>query len=161
MRNPPRPLGDEDALESLPLKLLVVSVVATMSIVPAADALESLENREFVSRCTAQLQGIVRICQILSVEGPGAVRTMSLDLRSQGSVGMSCLSIGAAYGLPGMCSVALELSNGARIIATAEQPSVWICSQDMGTLVLHSCVQELRLGCAAAPGGVCVEAEAV
>ncbi len=152
--------GDEDALESLPLKLLVVSVVATMSIVPAAEALKSLENREFVSRCTSQIQSLIRTCQIMSVEGPGSARTVSLDLGSRGTLRMSGLEIGGAYGRPDMCSVVLELSSGAKIIATAEQPAVWICSEEGGGLVLRSCELDLRLSCVVAPGGVCIVARA-
>ena len=147
---------DEEGLVSLPLKLLVISVVATMSIIPAADALESMHYKEFVSRCSAQLQGIIRTCQLLSVEGPGAARGVTLDLRSQGTPGMACLSIGGGYGRPGMCSAVLELSNGNRIIATAEQPSVWICSEELEVLLVYSCLLELRFECTIVPGGVCV-----
>ena len=65
--------GDTRALEALPLRLLVIAIAAGLSVVPAAEALESLRDRSFLQRCETQLDTIIGTCQMISMEGYGAV----------------------------------------------------------------------------------------
>ena len=136
---------DRRALEALPLRLLVIAVVAGLSIIPASDALDSLKNRSFLQRCEMQLELTIRTSQMMSLEGYGAVRTVKLDFRSDGSLRMDSLTIGGAWGQPGMSSVIMELSSGNRLIRTSLEPVIWMASADGGELCVGSDMFALRL----------------
>lgn len=120
---------DRRALEALPLRLLVIAVVAGLSVIPAAEALESLRDRTFLQRCELQLDTAIRTSQMIAMEGYGAVRTVQLDFRSDGKLRMASVTIGDGWGEPGMASIVLELSTGRRMIRTAMEPAVWITSE--------------------------------
>ena len=113
---------DRFALEALPLRLLIIAVVAGLSIVPASDALESLRTRTFLQRCEVQLEMVIRTSQMISLEGYGAARTVQLDFRSDGGLRMRSLTIGGGWGEPSMSSAVLELSSGSRLVRTALEP---------------------------------------
>jgi len=136
---------DTRALEALPLRLLVIAIAAGLSIVPAAEALESLRDRSFLQRCEVQLDAIIGTCQIISMEGYGSVRTMSLNFGSEGRLRMASLMIGDSWAEPGMTSVVLELTSGGRMIRTASEPAVWITSTNHEGLRIDSESFSLRL----------------
>jgi hypothetical protein len=136
---------DTRALEALPLRLLVIAIAAGLSVVPAAEALESLRDRSFLQRCEVQLDAVIGTCQIISMEGYGAVRTVSLDFRSEGRLRMASLTLGDGWAEPGMTSVVLELTSGSRMIRTASEPAVWITSADHEGLRVDSQSFSLRL----------------
>jgi len=149
---------DTRALEALPLRLLVIAIAAGLSVVPAAEALESLRDRSFLQRCEVQLDAIIGTCQMISMEGYGAVRTVSLDFRSEGRLRMASLMIGDSWAEPGMTSVVLELTSGGKMIRTASEPAVWITSADHEGLRIDSESFSLRLsvgGSSSVPVIVC------
>ncbi len=133
-----RLIADTRALEALPLRLLVIAIAASLSVVPAAEALESLRDRSFLQRCETQLDTIIGTCQMISMEGPGAVRTLLMDFRSDGRVRMASLSVGDGWREPGMTSVVMEFTSGAMMIRTASEPAVWITSEDHKGLRVNS-----------------------
>ena len=124
---------------------MVVSVVAVLSVLPAAEALDTLRDRAFTDRCAVQLGKVVSLAQIVSMEGAGASRVLRLDFRSEGALSMQSLSIGGGPGDPYMASIALELSSGARMIRSAEEPFVWMASETLGAVEVHSAVFDLRM----------------
>ncbi len=136
---------DHAALESLPLKLLVVAVVASLSIIPAAEALEGMRTHEFIRKAEAQLAEIVACAEILMVNGPGNVRTISLDFSVDGKAGFSHLTLGDTKDGANCSSVILELRNGAHMIRTADQPSAWLSSANGSGLEISSPVFDLRM----------------
>jgi len=136
---------DNAGLESLPLKLMVVAVVASLSIIPAAEALDGMRAREFIRKAELQLATIVACVETLTVEGPGNVRTISLDFSGDGRVGFSHLTIGDAKDGANVSSIILELRNGALIIKMADQPPVWMCSSAGISLQISSPVLDLRM----------------
>jgi hypothetical protein len=136
---------DRDALESLPLKLIIVALVATMSVVPAGQALESFRNRDFAARAQIELETIISAAQTLMVEGPGSVRTIHLDFRGDGSMAFGRLSIGDARGGPNMSSAILHMSGGAFLARTATEPTVWMMSISGGSLTVDVQTCDLRL----------------
>ena len=150
---------DHEGLESLPLKLLVVAVVASVSIVPASRALELFENREFVLRAEAQIEQIVGEAQRISINGPGNVRTLSIDLYSKSEVRFSRLTLGDREGGPNMSSAIIELSNGGRVVSSAEDFSLWIRTPDGNALTTTSPIFDLRLSCILDGASTCVVAE--
>lgn len=136
---------DNAGLESLPLKLMVVAVVASLSIIPAAEALDGLRTREFFRKAELQLSRIVACAETLAVEGPGNIRTISLDFSGEGTVGFSRLTIGDAIDGANVSSIILELRNGAYLIKMADQPPAWMRSSSGGSLRISSPVLELRM----------------
>jgi hypothetical protein len=113
---------DDRALESLPLRLLIVAAVAAMSVVPAADALETLQDRDFLSRAGLMMDKVVHAAQMLSMQGPGASVTVELDLTSEGGLRAVRLVIGDEPGGAYASAVVLELSSGARMVRQALDP---------------------------------------
>ena len=137
--------ADTAGLESIPLKLIIVAVVATMSVVPAAQALTGLENREFARRAEVQLDLIVTTAQVLTVQGPGNVRTISLDFRGEGSLQFDRLCIGDPMGGTNSSSVKLILNNGAVLTRIAQDPPCTICSSSLACFVSSQDCIELRM----------------
>ena len=129
---------DGDALESLPLRLMIVAVVAGMSIAPAAEALKTLANQGFIQRCEAELDGLIRSSQSVLMEGSGSSRVLGLDFASEGSMYVEMVAIGGERGGPYMACVMLLLSNGNSIIRSATAPPVWLASSDLGRLEVRS-----------------------
>jgi len=152
--------ADVAGLESLPLRLMIVAVVASMSVVPAARMLDTLEDKEFVDRAKLQLENIVAAAQLLSVEGPGGVRTLSLDFSGRGDLRFRSLVLGGESGSANMSSVQLLLSSGSRILRTATAPEVWLVSPEGAALEVSSPVFELRLSALLAEGQLRMQAEA-
>jgi hypothetical protein len=136
---------DYAGLESLPLKLMVVAVVASLSIIPAAEALDGMRTREFIRKAELQLATVVACAETLTVEGPGSVRTISLDFSGEGTVGFSCLTIGDVEDGANVSSIILELRSGAFIIKMVDQPPAWMCSAAGRSLQISSPVLDLRM----------------
>ena len=120
--------SDDDALESLPLRLLIVAAVAAMSIVPAAEALDTLQDRDFVSRAGLTMDEIIHTAQMLSMQGPGASRTVEVDLSSDGSLKAVRLVVGDDPDGAYTNALVLELSSGGRIIRIAQDPTARMAS---------------------------------
>ncbi len=136
---------DIAGVESLPMKLIIVAVVATMSVVPAAQALSGLENREFARRSEIQLELIVTAAQVLTVQGPGNARTLSIDFSTNGKLGFDRFTIGDRVGGPNSSSVILAFNNGAVMIRIADDPGCVICTSDMVGLTCTQCEFNLRM----------------
>ena len=117
---------DDNGLESLPLRLMIVAVVAGMSIAPAAEALKTLTSQSFLQRCEAELEGLIRSSQSVLMEGAGSSRMLGLNLASDGHVRVEMVAIGGERGSPYMACVMLHLSNGNSIIRSAIAPPVWL-----------------------------------
>ncbi len=136
---------DDHGLESLPLKLMVVAIVASLSIIPAAEAMDSLRVRDFMRRADTQLAQLVSCAEMLTIDGPGNVRTFSLDFSGHGKERFSRLMIGDSPDGPNRSSVILELRGGGFIVRSACNPPARMCSTDKGCLVLDSPVSEIRM----------------
>lgn len=115
---------DDSALESIPLRLMIVAVVVSMSVVPASEALGTLRNGDFIRRAEAQLEVITSMAEVLAVEGPGGTRTVELDFSSAGSLRFQSMVIGDSEDGPNASAVVMRLSNGGTIVRTADDPPV-------------------------------------
>lgn len=146
---------DLAALESLPLRLLIVAVVAAMAVAPAAGALEALQDRDFVTRSRLAMERVVHAAQMLSMQGPGAAQTVDLDLSSEGALRALRLRVGDAPGGPYANAVVLELSSGGVFISLADDPPVSMCSSSLGGLEIAAERFSLRLE-ARMTGGACL-----
>lgn len=158
------PMGfskDHDALESLPLRLLIIALVAGMSVVPAAQALEALEDRDFLSRAGIVMDKVVHTAQMLSMQGPGASRTVELDLSSGGSLRAVRLVVGDSPEGPYANVLVLELSSGAKMVRMALDPPVRMSSQFGAGLEVGSERFSLRLETHMADGPCIVLVEVV
>lgn len=129
---------DDAGLESLPLRLMIVAVVAGLSIAPAADALEALEDRSFLHRCDVELLRLISASQAVAMEGVGSNRTLGIDLATEGRLHVDRVAIGDAWGDPYMTSVVLDMSSGRRVIRSASEPFVWLASGDLDQLLVSS-----------------------
>jgi len=136
---------DRRGLESLPLKLMIIAVVASLSIVPAAEALDNLRNRDFANRVELQLDGMVSTAQFLAIGGPGGVRTISLDFTSEGGVAFERMIIGDGEGRANMSSIVLRFTNGAVMIKTCSDPPVWMRTKEGQGLLIESPHSDLRM----------------
>ena len=129
---------DRHALESLPLRLMVVAIVAGLSVIPAAGALDALRDRSFLDRCSLQLNAIVSTAEVVGIEGTGARRSVEVDLSSDGALRAVELAIGGGPGEPTRSSIILELSSGRRMICQADEPFTWLASPAHERLVTSS-----------------------
>ncbi|OGS56205.1 MAG: hypothetical protein A3K60_08815 [Euryarchaeota archaeon RBG_19FT_COMBO_56_21] len=145
--------SDRRAVEAIPLRLMIVAVVAAMSVLPAAQALETLKTREFLARASQQLDDIVGTADVLSVEGPGSVRTLSLDFTSSGRVGFASIDVGDLLEGVNSTTIVLRLTNGGTLIRTISNEGIGISTRDGGSLHLSSARFELRMA-AQYEGGV-------
>lgn len=136
---------DFNALESIPLKLLVVAAVAGLSVIPAADALESMRNKDFAASAQLQMERIAHAAGLVAMEGPGSVRTISLDFSSEGSLGFFRLTLGDSEGGPAMNCVALKLNTGAYLTCMVDDPPAWIRSISGEGLSIFDPVFDLRM----------------
>ncbi len=150
---------DCSGLESLPLKLIVVAVVASLSVIPAAQALEVLRTREFEREAALQLAAIVSCAEVLSLRGPGNVRTIPVDLRGGGGACFSSLTIGDTRSGTNASSIVLETSGGHRMIRMADRPPVWLCSVEGTALVVCAPVFGLRMSVPLTGESACVLVE--
>lgn len=140
-----RIVSDCAGVESMPMKLMIVALVACLSVVPASEALDSLRNRDLVRRAAMEMQELVTAAQVMAIQGPGNVRTLSFDLRSEGSLRFDILTIGDSHDGANVSSAMLRFTNGAMLIRTAVDPYVWLRSASGDALVIDSPVFELRL----------------
>jgi hypothetical protein len=136
---------DCTGLESIPLKLMIVAVVASLSVIPASHALQGLENRDFVRRAGLGLNMIISTAQTLTTEGPGSVRTLSLDFNGGGSLRPDSLTIGDRIGGPNGSSAFLRLGNNAMIMRSATNPPVMMTGLGQTALVTNSFVLGLKM----------------
>ena len=139
--------SDSSGLESIPLKLMIVAVIAALSVVPAANALENLEDRDFLRRAEAQLDRIVAAAEILGVQGPGSLRVLDLDFTGDGSLRFLELVLGDALGGPRASSVILTLSTGAKVVRQANDPPVEMSAGGDECLIIRSEVSRIRMEC--------------
>jgi hypothetical protein len=138
---------DRSGLESLPLKLMIVAVVASLSIIPASEALDSLRVRDFARKTELQLDLIIGTAQVVGIEGPGSVRTLDLDLDGGTRRRFASLSIGDHRGGANMSSVVLRFVGGGSTVRSAFDPPVWMTGPDGESLVIDTPIFKLKLSC--------------
>lgn len=138
-------VGDQDALESLPLKLLIVAIVASMSVIPAGEALDGLRDRDFVARAKLELETVISVAQTLMLDGPGGARTIHMDFEGGGSRAFALLTIGDERGGPNMSAAVLRMKSGASLVRTATGPEVWMMGRSHDSLVIDEPRCDLRL----------------
>lgn len=126
---------------------MIVAIVASMSVMPAAEALESLRNGDFLRRAEAQLEVVISTAEVLAIEGPGGARVIELDFGSEGSLGFRSMMVGDSDGGPNVSAVVLRLSNGGTIVRFADDPPVMMTSPGGCGLLIASCSCTLRLSC--------------
>jgi len=143
---------DVGALESLPLKLIIVAVVVTMSVVPAADALESLRDKDFLRRAETQLDELVWTAEVVSMEGPGSSRKLALDFSSEGRLRFEKLTLGDHPDGPNSTAARLTLSTGASVIRTADMPPAPMSGPDGQAVVVCSISATMVLRCVVEDG---------
>lgn len=152
---------DPEGLESLPLRLLIVAAVAAMSVAPAAEALDTLQDRDFLTRAGLTLDKVVHVAQMLSMQGPGAARTVDVDLSSEGGLRAVRLVIGDCPDGPRRYAVVLELSSGAVLTRSAEDPPACMTSLLCASLETRSTELSLRMQAQVIDGGCVVLVEVV
>ena len=138
---------DRSGLESLPLKLMIVAVVASLSIIPASEALDSLRVRDFARKAELQLDLVIGTAQVVGIEGPGSVRTLDLDLDGGTRMRFASLSIGDHRGGANMSSVVLRFVGGGLTVRSASNPPVWMTGLDGESLVIDTPIFKLTLSC--------------
>jgi hypothetical protein len=138
---------DRFGLESLPLKLMVVAVVASLSIIPASEALDSLRARDFARKAELQLGLVIGTAQVVGIEGPGSVRTLNIDLGGGSRARFASLSIGDHRGGANMSSAVLRLAGGGTTVRSASDPPVWMTDPDGESLVIDTPRFRLTLSC--------------
>jgi len=138
---------DRSGLESLPLKLMIVAVVASLSIIPASEALDGLRVRDFARKAELQLDLVIGTAQVVGIEGPGSVRTLDFDLDGGTRMRFASLSIGDHRGGANMSSVVLRLVGGGSTVRSASNPPVWMTGLDGESLVIDTPRFKLTLSC--------------
>jgi len=136
---------DCHAVESLPLRLMIFAIVVGLSVLPAAEALDTFRNRDLIRRAALELDEIMAAAQMMAIQGPGNVRTLAVDLRGDGSLRFDTLSIGDSEDGPNLSSAVLRFKNGAVLSRSALEPPVWLRSASGGAVTVDSPLFELRL----------------
>jgi hypothetical protein len=138
---------DRSGLESLPLKLMIVAVVASLSIIPASEALDGLRVRDFARKAELQLDQVIGTAQVVGIEGPGSVRTLDVDLDGGARMRFASLSIGDHRGGANMSSVVLRFVGGGTTVRSASNPPIWMTGLDGESLVINTPKFKLTLSC--------------
>jgi len=136
---------DHGGLESLPLKLMIVAVIASLSIIPAGNALDKMRTRDYVNKVELQLEWVASTAELLAIGGPGGVRTIELDFTGQSGVKFESLTIGDEDGGPNMSSVVLRFLDRGVMVETCSDPPVWLRAKDGKGLVIDTPRIDLRL----------------
>ncbi|OGS44270.1 MAG: hypothetical protein A3K76_07210 [Euryarchaeota archaeon RBG_13_57_23] len=136
---------DRSAVEAIPLRLMIVAVVAALSVLPAAQALETLRTRDFLARASQQLDDIAGTVAVVSVEGPGSVRTLSLDFTTSGRVGFASMEIGDLPDGVNSTAIVLRLTNGGTMMRSVSNEGVAISARDGGALHTSGARFDLRM----------------
>lgn len=136
---------DIRAVESIPLRLMIVAIVVGMSILPASEALNAFRNRDLVRRAAMELDEMIAVAQVMAIQGPGNVRTLTFDLRGDGSLRFDRLTIGDYAEGANISSVVLRFTNGAIMTRSALEPAVWLRSDAGGCLTVYHALFQLRL----------------
>lgn len=139
---------DCTGLESLPLKLMIVAVVASLSIIPASEALDGLRVRDFAKRAELQLDLIIGTAQVVGIEGPGSARTIDFDLSGGEKMRFESITMGDHSGGANMSSVVLEFTGGRLMVRSAFDPPIWMVSREGTSLIVNSPTFKLRMSCA-------------
>jgi len=129
----------------VPLRLMIVAVVVGLSVLPASQALDSFRNRDLVRRAALELDELMAVAQVMAIQGPGNVRTLSMDLRGDGSLRFDRITIGDSEEGPNATSAVLRFTNGAVLSRSADEPAVWLRGESGQGLTVDSPVFELRL----------------
>ena len=153
--------SDHDGLESLPLKLMIVAAVASLSIVPASEALDNMRIKDLLNRAELQLDSLISTAKLLATGGPGGARTVQLDFTSDCRLAFERIVIGDGKGGPNMSSIVLSFTNGAVMVKTCLDPSVWMRDGDGHELVIESACSEVRLSAQVDGSAMFILAEAV
>ncbi len=138
---------DRSGLESLPLRLMIVAVVASLSVIPASETLDNLQARDFARRAGLQLDLIIGTAQAVGIEGPGSARTLDIDLDGGTRVRFASLSLGDHRGGVNMSSAVLRLVGGGLTTRSASDPPVWMTGIDGESLVIDKPTFKLLLSC--------------
>ncbi len=138
---------DNSGLESLPLKLMIVAVVASLSIIPASEALDNLRARDYARRAELQLDMVIGMAQVVGIEGPGSARTLDVDLDGGTRVRFASITIGDHRGGANMSSVVLRFFGGGSTVRSASDPPVWMTGLDGQGLVVYTPRFKLTLSC--------------
>lgn len=138
-------IADCQGVETIPLRLMIVAVVVGLSVLPASEALDTFRNRDLVKRAALELDEMMAVAQVMAIQGPGNVRTLTFDLRGDGSLRFDRITIGDSDDGPNMSSAVLRFTNGAVLSRSAHEPAVWLRSASGGALTVESPVFELRL----------------
>jgi len=136
---------DSKAVESLPLRLMIVSLVVSMAVMPAAEALDGMRTREFLRRAELQLDQILGSVQTLYLQGPGAARTINLDFSSEGRATFSFLALGDEPGGPNASVARLVLSDGRELARVAKETAAQVSGPDDQGLTIGTDRFGLRL----------------
>jgi len=136
---------DSRAVESLPLRLMIVSLVVSMTVMPAAEALDGMRTREFLRRAELQLDQILGSIQTLYLQGPGAARTIDLDFSSESRARFLFLALGDAPGGPNASVARLVLSDGRELARVAQETAAQVSGPDDQGLTVRTDRFGLRL----------------
>lgn len=123
-----------------------------MSVVPAADALESLKDKDFLRRAEAQIEQFVWTAEAVALEGPGSKRTVVMDFTSDGGLRFERLTIGDRAGGPNATAARLTLSTGASIVRLTDTPAVWMSGPMWEAVVVSSTTATVSVMCALESG---------
>lgn len=138
-------IADCQGVETIPLRLMIVAVVVGLSVLPASEALDTFRNRDLVRRAALELDEMMAVAQVMAIQGPGNVRTLTFDLRGDGSLRFDRITIGDSDDGPNMSSAILRFTNGGVLSRSAHEPAVWLRSASGDALTVDSPVFELRL----------------
>jgi len=134
-------------LESVPLRLMIICVVAALSVVPAAEGLQEMKSRDFLRRATLELERTISAAEVVGVEGPGSVRTVALDFTGGVSQRFLSLSVGDRQGGPNESTIIMKLTSGATVLKSASEPPACLRSSAGESLVITDPEPTIRLSC--------------
>jgi hypothetical protein len=136
---------DQRGIEGMPLKLLLTSLLISLTLPCVLGALQGYERSTLVVELKLVVQKIRSAAISAYLAGPGNVRTVSIDLDGVGS----CITLGGRPGSDNSTVIRYYLQGSEMGSAFLLEPEVSIVSERGDQLRIEGPRAELRLECVA------------
>ncbi|MCE5296723.1 MAG: hypothetical protein LLG16_06430 [Euryarchaeota archaeon] len=147
-------IGDRSALEGMPLKLVIISMLIALTVPTVYGALGNFEEVTVTNSLKNEVEELASIVQDLIMMGPGNQRTVTVSVPSDGSF----LTIGGAS-RSDMMSIGYGTKGGEVVRYYLTDPNVLFVTPTIGGLVIEGPGCEMCFRCVEGPSGRSIEVE--
>jgi hypothetical protein len=149
---------DRRALEGLPLKLMIISLLLSIAFPLVLGSLAQYESTVAGAEVRSQAERIKAAASSAYISGPGNVRTVRVELPQSDVAGRACLELGGAYNDPGSMRITCVV-DGIVNEVLLDEPSFRIVTPNGSRITVGPPVVTVVLECAEIGGRIVVVAE--